>query len=120
MVSHSAYILGHSNDTCELCLSLGYIGCLEALSLDDPSPSPKSSGDNDITVDLLTLESTRPADEHNKFQGWGDWETLMKDPLHSAILSQNKYRRTTVKCLRYRSDGATVDEHTLSGKSSFR
>ena len=128
-------LIGHSDDICADCLSLGYIGCLEPVSLDSPSSGPEPFLGKDSPVDLLTLESTKPVDEHSKFQGWGDWETLMNEPLHSAILSgeiDRRRRRTVddddddddddevVECPRYKEGYATISEYTLSGKSSFR
>jgi hypothetical protein len=121
MSSHSIDIVGHSTDTCGDCLSLGYIGCLEPLSLDSPSPSPSSKPflGKDSPTDLLTLESTNPVDEHRKFQGWGDWETLMKELLHSAILS-GEVDSPKMRCSRCGEEEATISEYTLPGKSSFR
>ena len=132
-MSFSVDLIGHSADTCDGCLLLGYIGCFKPVSLD--GPSPKHLLGEDISVDILTLESTKPVDEHSKFQGWGDWETLMNEPLHSAILSgeiDRRRRRTVddddddddddevVECPRYKEGYATISEYTLSGKSSFR
>ena len=127
-MSHSADIIGHRKDVCEICLSLGYISCLEPVSLDGTGPSHEHFLGKDSPVDLLTLESTKPVDEHRKFEGWGDWETLMNEPMHSAILSGKIDRRRgrtvdddkVVACSRSKKGYATISEYTLSGKSSFR
>jgi hypothetical protein len=113
-------LIGHSDDICADCLSLGYIGCLEPVSLDSPSSGPEPFLGKRSPVDLLALESTRPVDEPSKFQGWGDWEALMKEPLHSAILSGEMHRRRKMRCSRSRNKAATISKYTLSGKSSFR
>ena len=84
------------------------------------SPSSKPFLGKDSPVDLSTLESTRPIDEHHKFQGWGDWEALMKEPLHSAILSGEIDRRRKMICSRLEKGDGSISEYTLSGKSSFR
>jgi hypothetical protein len=119
-VSQSADIIGHSNDTCDDCLSFGYIGCLEPVSLDGHISSPKPFLGKDSQAGFLTLESTRPVDEHRKFQGWGDWEALVKEPLHSAILSGKVDSRRKGRCSRSEKGYTTISEYTLSGKSSFR
>jgi hypothetical protein len=93
----------------------GYLNCLEPVSLDGPSPSPNG------LVDLLTLEAIRPVDNHSKFQGWGDWETLMNEPVHNAILFGMIDPSQKLACPRSRhGDAITVSEYTLSGKSSLR
>jgi hypothetical protein len=119
-VSQSVDIIGHSNDTCGDCLSFGYIGCLEPGSLDGTGPSPEPFLGKDTPVDLLTLESAKPVDEYSKFEGWGDWETLMNEPLHSAILSREIDYRRKIGCSRYEKGYTTISEYTLSGKSPFR
>ena len=119
-MSQSADIIGHSNDTCDDCLSFGYIGCLEPVSLDGTGPSHEHFLGKDSPVDLLTLESTKPVDEHRKFEGWGDWETLMNEPLHSAILSGEIDHTRKRVCSRSEKGYTTISEYTLSGKSSFR
>ena len=119
-MSQSADIIGHSNDTCDDCLSFGYIGCLEPVSLDGHISSPKPFLGKDSQAGFLTLESTRPVDEHRKFQGWGDWEALVKEPLHSAILSGKIDYRQKSGCSRSEKGYTTISKYTLSGKSSFR
>src|ERR1700678_1971213 len=99
-VSQSADIIGHSNDTCDNCLSFGYIGCLEPVSLDGPGSSPEPFLGKDSPVDLLTLESTKPVEEHTKFEGWADWESLMNEPLHSPILYGERDSRVKGNCSR--------------------
>ena len=118
-MSQSADIIGHSNDTCDNCLSFGYIGCLEPVSLDGPGSSPEPFLGKDSPVDLLTLESTKPVDEHRKFEGWGDWETLMNEPLHSTILYGERDSRVKGNCSRLKRIEATISEYTPFGKSSF-
>ena len=73
----------------------------------------------DGPVDLLTLESTKPVDEHRKFEGWNDWDTLMNEPLHSDILYGEMVYKPIRKCSRFRKGEATISECTLFGKSSF-
>jgi hypothetical protein len=99
---------------------LGYIGCLLPFSLGIPAPNPEPSlGEMDL-ADLLTLESIKSSDMQKEFRGWGDWETLMKESLHSAILSGEINRRWKMGCIRSEKGAATISEDTLSGKSSFR
>ena len=97
----------------------GYIGCSEPISLGDPSPNPEPFLGEDIPVDLLTLESMEPIDAYSKFQGWGDWEVLVDEPLHSAILSGQDDHDWT-ECSRTEKGEATISEYILSGKSWFR
>jgi hypothetical protein len=118
--SHSTDIIRLSNGTCKHCFSSGYISCLKPLSLDGPSPSPESLLGKDSAGGLLTLESTNPADEHSKFRGWGDWETLRNEPLHSDILNGKIGDVWEQACSRFILEGATISEYTLSGKPSFR
>jgi len=92
----------------------GYIGCSGPISLGDPNPEPFLG--KDIPVDLLTLESTEPIDAYSKFQGWGDWEALVDEPLHSAILS-GQVNHSWGECSRTDKGEATISEYTLSGKS---
>jgi hypothetical protein len=111
-------LIGPSADACGCCLSLGYLGCLELTPLGGPSPNPFLHEDGPI--DLLMVESTGPIDEHSKFRGWGDWETLMKEPMHSAILAKERAFWQDMYCTRLEKGDATISEYTLSGKSSFR
>jgi len=113
-------LIGPSANTCEHCLLSGYLRCLEPVSLDGLGPNPNPFLGEDSPIDLLTLESTRPIDGYRNFQGWGDWETLMKEPLHSAILSRQIVFGHALNCSRLKKGDATISEYALSGKSSFR
>jgi hypothetical protein len=104
--------------TCWSCLLAGYIDCSEPVSLGDPSPNPEPFLGKDLPVDLLTLESTEPIDAYSKFQAWGDWEALVDEPLHSAILS-GWTNHSYIACSRAAKGAATISEYTLSGKSWF-
>jgi hypothetical protein len=92
----------------------GYIDCSESVLLGEPSP--ESFLGKDISMDLLALESTEPIDAYRKFQGWSDWEALVDEPLHSAILS-GQVHHGWVGCSRTGKGYATISEYTLSGES---
>jgi hypothetical protein len=115
-MSHSTDLIGDSHNTCTSCLYSGYIDCLDFVSLDPLVPTPLLGKDG--SFDLLTLESTNSFDNHSKFRGWSDWETLANEPLHSTILS-GMDRRPKARCSRSRGD-AIISEYTLFGKLSFR